>query len=61
MCPWLMTQAMSLGATVVTQEGFVDPSSRKVKVSNICREFAVPCINTYDLFREVKARFIQGN
>ncbi|WP_421179768.1 DUF4411 family protein [Aeromonas enteropelogenes] len=56
-----MTQAMSLGATVVTQEGFVDPSSRKVKVSNICREFAVPCINTYDLFREVKARFIQGN
>ncbi|MGL5841817.1 MAG: DUF4411 family protein [Aeromonas hydrophila] len=59
--PWLIAKAMSLGAIVVTQEGSVNPSSRKVKVPNICREFAVPCINTYDLLREVKARFILGN
>ena len=58
--PWLIAKAMAIGAIVVTQEGFVDPSSRKVKVPNICREFNVPCINTYTLLREVQARFVLG-
>lgn len=56
--PWLIAKAMSIGAIVVTQEGLVNPSSTKVKVPNICREFNVSCINTYDLLREVKARFV---
>lgn len=56
--PWLIAKAMSIGAIVVTQEGLVNPSSSKVKVPNICREFQVPCINAYDLLREVKAQFV---
>ncbi|WP_323885647.1 DUF4411 family protein [Aeromonas veronii] len=56
--PWLIAKAMSIGAIVVTQEGLVNPSSTKVKVPNICREFQIPCINTYDLLREIKALFV---
>jgi hypothetical protein len=59
--PWLIAKAMSIGAIVVTQEGLVTPSSSKVKVPNVCRDFGVSCINTYDLLREIKARFVLAN
>lgn len=55
--PWLIAKAKVLGATVVSHEATVQPQSRKVKVPNICLQFEVPCISTFDLLRQLQARF----
>lgn len=56
--PWLIAKAMTLGATVVSNESHVDELSRKVKVPNICQAFDVPCISTFKLLKLVQARFV---
>ncbi|WP_371440559.1 DUF4411 family protein [Aeromonas hydrophila] len=56
--PWLIAKAMTLGATVVSNESHVDALSRKVKVPNICQTFDVPCISTFKLLKLVQARFV---
>lgn len=56
--PWIIAKAKTIGATVVTHECFVVQNTKKVKVPNICQEFDVTCINTFQLLRELKARFI---
>lgn len=56
--PWLIAKAKVLGATVVTHEATVSPATRKVKIPNICREFGVPCIGTFDLLHLLKPQFI---
>lgn len=58
--PWVIAKAKTIGATVVTNEAFVDVNARKVKVPNICKQFNVPCMNTFQFLRELKARFILG-
>lgn len=57
--PWLVAKAMALpGITVVTHETF-DPNIRKkIKLPNICRDFDVPFINTFELLKELEAEFI---
>jgi len=56
--PWLVAKAKSLGAIVVTHETIVPDNSTKVKIPNVCREFGVNYISTYDLLNELKAQFI---
>lgn len=56
--PWVIAKAKSIGATVVTNEAFVDTNARKVKVPNICKQFDVPCLNTFQFLRELKAKFV---
>jgi hypothetical protein len=36
---------------VITQEGRVDPSSKKPKIPNICERFGVKYLNVYQLIR----------
>ena len=55
--PWLIAKAKVLGATVVTQETFDARSMKKVKIPNVCRAFAVPNINSFDLLRQTGATF----
>jgi predicted nucleic acid-binding protein len=55
--PWLIAKAMSMGATVVTQETFDSQSKKKVKIPNVCRVFQVPYINIFDLLRQTGATF----
>lgn len=56
--PWLISKAKTLGATLVTQEATVSPGSKKVKIPNICVEFGVRSITTFDMLRELKPVFL---
>lgn len=56
--PWIIAKAKSIGATVVTHESLVATNTKKVKVPNICNQFSVPCINTFQFLRQLKACFI---
>lgn len=58
--PWIIAKAKCLGATVVTHESVLAPNARKVKVPNICQQFDVACINTFQFLRELNARFVLG-
>jgi uncharacterized protein DUF4411 len=58
--PWIIAKAKCLEATVVTHESVVSPNARKVKVPNICHQFDVNCINTFQFLRDLQARFILG-
>jgi len=55
--PWIIAKAAATGGTVVTHEALVPENSRKVKIPNICREFNVEYINTYQLLSKLEARF----
>ena len=55
--PWLIAKAMVTGAVVVTHESLVSDNTKKVKVPNICKQFGVSCINTFDFLRGTKAKF----
>ena len=55
--PWLIAKAMSSGAIVVTHESLVSDATKKVKVPNICKQFGVQCINTFEFLRQTKAKF----
>lgn len=56
--PWIIAKAKAIGATVVTHEAIVAPNTKKVKVPNICQQFDVPCLNTFQFLRELNARFV---
>ncbi|WP_299310818.1 DUF4411 family protein [uncultured Halomonas sp.] len=56
--PWLVAKAKAIGAQVVTNEARVGPGSKKVKVPNICDQFQVACLDTYDLLDTLRARFV---
>lgn len=58
--PWLIAKAKTLGAILVTHEATVSPATKKVKIPNICQQFSVPCISTFDLLNELKPRFVLG-
>lgn len=49
--PWLIAHAMVLGATVVTHEKYDPVIRKKVPIPNVCRQFEVPDINTFQLMR----------
>lgn len=55
--PWVIAQAQAENAKVVTMEKLVGINSRKVKIPNICNHFGVEWLNTYQLLRELQARF----
>ncbi|MCK4738664.1 MAG: DUF4411 family protein [Deltaproteobacteria bacterium] len=55
--PWIIAQAKSEKAIVVTGEVLAPNTTRKVKIPNICKEFKVPCMGTYDVLRKLKASF----
>lgn len=59
--PWIIAKAKSIGATIVTHESFVHAGTRKVKIPNICQQFEVPCLNTFQFLRELNARFVLGS
>jgi len=54
---WVIAHAINEKASVVTQEIGVVVYSKKVKIPNVCKKFKVPCINLYDLFRKLNAKF----
>ncbi len=55
--PWVIALAKYDEAIVVTLEVLVAPNSKQVKIPNICRQFGLKFINTYQMLRELNARF----
>ncbi|MGV3593410.1 MAG: DUF4411 family protein [Gammaproteobacteria bacterium] len=55
--PWLIAQAAVTGATVVTHEVPVDPQSKKIKIPNVCQQFNVSHMNTFDLLKSLAVVF----
>ena len=54
---WLIAYAMAHAYTVVTQE-VRSNGVRKVKIPNVCEQFNVPCINTFEMLRIERPMFI---
>lgn len=59
--PWIIAKASTTGATIVTHEALVPPNSMKVKIPNICKQFGVSYINTFELLRKLNAKFVMAN
>lgn len=55
--PLLIAKAKAMGATIVTQEKSDPKSRKKVFIPDVCNEFGVPYLDTYDLLENLKARF----
>ncbi|WP_455757514.1 DUF4411 family protein [Sulfurimonas sp.] len=54
---WLIAKCKTMEATVVTKE-VLAPGAKKVKIPNICNHFGVSFIQTYEMIREVNAKYI---
>lgn len=54
---WVVAQAMALGLTVVTHEVYDPNIKKKVKIPNVCREFGVPCIDTFRMLSDLGVQF----
>lgn len=55
--PWLVAKAGTIGATVVTQEKYQAGVIRRVPLPNICQEFGVPFVDTFELLKRGAAKF----
>ena len=55
--PWVIAQGMNLGSKIVTMEKLVGTNSKKVKIPNVCNEFNLEWCNTFEMLRELGARF----
>lgn len=53
---WLIAYAKAYNYVIVTHELFSAESKRRIPIPNVCRHFAIPCINTFDLLRRLKVR-----
>lgn len=54
---WLAAYAIANGAVVVTNEVSAPQAQRKVPLPDLCRQFDIPCINTFAMLRELGAQF----
>lgn len=51
---------MVTGATVVTHEVLNPETKKKFLIPNICEEFGVDWMNTFDMLLKLEARFVLG-
>lgn len=56
--PWLIAKAMATGGTVVTHEARNPEAKKKFLIPNICEEFGVSWLNTFDMLYKLEARFV---
>jgi len=54
---WVIAHAKMENAVVVTHETLVNDYSNKPKIPNICKRFDVQWTNSYQMLRELGARF----
>lgn len=51
---WIIAYAKANGITVVSDEKYNKDKKSKVPIPNICEEFKIPCIHTFELMRKLK-------
>ena len=54
---WLAAYAKVHNATLVTQEVYDPNIRRRVKLPNVCREFGIPTLDTFEMLRQLGIRF----
>lgn len=54
---WLIAYAKVNGLILVTQEVYAPDAQRRVPIPNVCLEFDVEYVNTFEMLREVGTRF----
>ncbi len=54
---WLAAYAMANGAVVVTNEVSAPEARRKVPLPDLCRQFDIQCINTFEMLRGLGVQF----
>lgn len=57
---WLLAYAHANGLTVVTQEEFAPQAKRKVPMPNLCLEFDIDYVNTFEMLSDLKVKFIRS-
>ncbi len=55
---WLIAYALVNSLTVVTHEEFAANVARKVPIPNVCLEFEVSYVNTFEMLEDLKVKFI---
>lgn len=58
---WLIAYAKQHGLTVVTHETFDANIKNRVKIPNVCIEFGVPYIDTFDMLEALNTQFTWKN
>lgn len=56
--PWIIAKAKVLGAVVVSHESRITQQGKKIKIPNVCEQYGVGCISTFQLLRKLGARFV---
>ena len=55
---WVIAYAMAVNGIVVTHEAARNKDiKRKVPIPNVCYEFGIDCIDTFDMLRRLKVQF----
>lgn len=57
---WLLAYAHANGMTVVTHEEFAPQAKRKVPMPNICLEFGINYVNTFQMLANLNVKFIRS-
>lgn len=55
---WIAAYAKTIGATVVTHEEYDANIRKRVKLPNVCHDLGVDTLDTFDLLRQLDARFV---
>jgi len=56
--PWLIAKAIATDAVVVTHESFNADIKKKFLIPNICKDFGVTWINTFELMQKLGAELV---
>lgn len=55
--PWLIAKAKVSDAIVITQEVWVGDAKKRIQIPNICSEFNVRYMNTFDVLKMCSVKF----
>ena len=55
---WVVAFAQVNGLIVVTQEVYAPEVQKKVPMPNVCLEFNVGCVNTFEMLEDLGVRFV---
>jgi hypothetical protein len=56
---YLTSHALAHGFTVVTHE-IASPSTKKIKIPNVCIGLGIKCMTPFEMLRHERARFVLG-
>jgi len=56
--PWLIAYALSTGYILVTEEIYDAKIKRKIPIPNVCKEFNVEYLHTFDMLRRLGVKFV---